>query len=275
MWQDVSYLRQFYGTPLGLVTKQLLRQRLCEMWPSVAGRRILTVGYGTPFLRPFRDTAERTVAVMPDLQGVTRWPLGEPSLVALSEEDALPFPDNAFDRVILVHAVESSELLRRMLREVWRVLAGEGRIIVVAPNRRGVWARLERTPFGHGHPYSQRQLDRLLRDSLFVPVRADYALYAPPSRRSFMLALAPTLERLGARWAHSFGGVVVSEAEKQVYSGVAVEAKRVAAHRRAPTVGTMYQSRSRLNMKTPCAPRKLASQRDDHNPALKPSCPSA
>ena len=275
MWQDVSYLRQFYGTPLGLVTQRLVRQRIHDMWPTVAGQRILAVGYGTPYLGPFIGSAERAVAVMPDLQGVTRWPVGEPGLVALSEEDALPFPDNAFDRILLVHAVESSELLRRMLREIWRVLAGEGRIIVVAPNRRGVWARLERTPFGHGHPYSQRQLDRLMRDSLFVPVRSDYALYAPPSRRRFMLALAPTLERLGARWALPFAGVVVSEAEKQVYSGVAVEARRVAAHRRAPTVGTMYQRSSRLNMKTPCAPRKLASKREDQNPVLNPSCPSA
>lgn len=245
MWQDVSYLRQFYRSPLGHVAQRLVRGRIRDMWPVVDGQRLLAVGYGTPYLRPFIDSAERAVAVMPDLQGVTRWPVGEPGLVTLSEEDSLPFPDNAFDRILLVHAVESSERLRRMLREIWRVLAGEGRIIVVAPNRRGVWARLERTPFGHGNPYSQRQLDRLLRDNLFVPVRSDFALYAPPSRRRYMLALAPALERLGARWALPFGGVVLAEAEKQVYSGVTVDARRVAAHRRATTIGTMSNGLSR------------------------------
>ena len=198
MWQDVSYLRQFYRSPLGHVAQRLVRGRIRDMWPVVDGQRLLAVGYGTPYLRPFIDSAERAVAVMPDLQGVTRWPVGEPGLVTLSEEDSLPFPDNAFDRILLVHAVESSERLRRMLREIWRVLAGEGRIIVVAPNRRGVWARLERTPFGHGNPYSllrdnlfvpvrsdfalyQRQLDRLLRDNLFVPVRSDFALTPHPA----------------------------------------------------------------------------------------------
>jgi len=237
MWQHVSYLRQFYNTPLGAIVRRLVRRRLRQMWPDAAGQRLLAIGYGTPYLRPFLESAERAVAVMPDLQGVTRWPGGEPGLVALSEEDALPFPDNAFDRVLLVHAVESSEQLRRLLREVWRVLAAEGRIIAVVPNRRGLWARFERTPFGHGNPYSQRQLDRLLRDNLFVPVRSEYALWMPPSRRRFVLGLAAALESLGERWLAPFGGLVLSEAEKQVYAGMPARAPRRRASRRAAVAG--------------------------------------
>ncbi len=232
MWQDVSYLRQFYETPLGHIARRLIRRRLRELWPETAGLRVLAIGYGTPFMRPFQESAERAVAVMPDLQGVTHWPAGGPSLVALGEEDALPFPDNAFDRVLLVHAVESSEQLRRMLREVWRVLAGEGRIVAVVPNRRGLWARLERTPFGHGQPYSQRQIDRLLRENLFVPLRSDFALYMPPSGRRFILGMAPAMERIGKRWLYPFGGVVLAEAEKQVYSGIPMKVSRVAERRR-------------------------------------------
>lgn len=246
MWQDVSYLRRFYTTPLGHIARRLIRRRLRELWPETAGQRVLAIGYGTPYMRPFQESAERTVAVMPALQGVTHWPSGGPGLVTLSEEDALPFPDNAFDRVLLVHAVESSEQLRRMLREVWRVLAGEGRIVAVVPNRRGLWARLERTPFGHGQPYSQRQIDRLLRDNLFVPMRSDYALYVPPSQRRFMLGLALAWERIGARWLHPFGGVVLAEAEKQVYSGIPMKVSRVAA-RRPVTVGSPSTNRIGTN----------------------------
>ena len=252
MWQDVSYLRQFYATPLGHIARRLIRRRLRELWPETAGLRVLAIGYGTPYMRPFQETAERAVAVMPDLQGVTRWPAGGPGLVALSEEDALPFPDNAFDRVLLVHAVESSEQLRRMLREIWRVLAGEGRIVAVVPNRRGLWARLERTPFGHGQPYSQRQLDRLLRDNLFVPLRSDYALYMPPSHRRFMLGLAPGLERIGGRWLHPFGGVVLAEAEKQVYSGIPLKVSR-AVERRQAAVGSPTTNRAGLSEQSPAA----------------------
>src|SRR3546814_1774371 len=108
---------------------------------------------------------------MPARQGVMHWPAGEGGLVALADEAELPFPDLSIDRLLLVHAVECSEQLRPMLREAWRVLSGNGRLLVVVPNRRGIWARLERSPFGNGHPFSQRPIRRLLGDCLFTSVQ--------------------------------------------------------------------------------------------------------
>jgi alpha-ketoglutarate-dependent 2,4-dichlorophenoxyacetate dioxygenase len=46
----------------------------------------------------------------------------------------------------------------------------EGRLLLIVPNRRGIWARLDSTPFGHGRPYSRGQLERLLGDALFTPL---------------------------------------------------------------------------------------------------------
>ena len=71
---------------------------------------------------------------------------------------------------------------------------------------------------GHGQPYSQGQLEQLLRDCLFWPIRADSALYAPPSKRRIIRRLAPAWEQLGRRWLRPFSGVVLMEAEKQVYA---------------------------------------------------------
>jgi len=42
----------------------------------------------------------------------------------IADETELPFPDNSIDRVLLVHALESSEHPSDMLGEVWRVLGG-------------------------------------------------------------------------------------------------------------------------------------------------------
>ena len=179
MWLDVSDLRRFYQTPLGQIARRLIRRQIRAIWPNLGGQRVLAIGYGTPFLRTYLDEAERVSAIMPAAQGVTRWPPEGPGLVALADETELPFAEGAFDRVLLVHAVEFSEHLRPMLREIWRVLAGGGRLLVVVPNRRGLWARLERTPFGHGHPYSPWQLETLLGDCLFLPTRAEAAPNAP------------------------------------------------------------------------------------------------
>lgn len=219
MWNDVVDLRDFYGHSLGQVAQRLIRQRLRQMWPSLRGQSLLGLGYATPYLRPFMDEAERVVAVMPAAQGVLHWPQNEANLVALADETALPLPDRSMDRVLLVHALECGEQVRPMLREAWRVLADGGRLMVIAPNRTGLWAQLERSPFAVGHPYSASQLGRLLRATMFTPMQEARALYVPPVRSRMVLRAAPAIERLGQRLLPRFAGVVMVEAAKQLYAG--------------------------------------------------------
>ncbi len=218
MWQDVIDLNTFYGSRLGQVARRMIRRRIRAIWPDVRGQSVLGVGFTIPYLRPFRDEAERVLAMMPAAQGVVPWPRDEPRLVMLADEADMPLPEGSIDRVLLVHAVECSEQLRPMLREIWRVLSGGGRLLVVAPNRRGIWARLERTPFGHGHPFTPPQLFRLLRESMFSPLQAATALYLPPSASRMTLRVAGAWERVGDKWGLPFAGVVLVEANKQVYA---------------------------------------------------------
>lgn len=229
MWQDITDINSFYASRLGQVARRIIRRRLRSLWPDVRGLSVLGLGFATPYLRPFRDEAEQVVAVMPASQGVMAWPGDEPRLVALADESELPMPDGSMDRVLLVHAVESSEQLRPMLREVWRVLAGGGRLLVVVPNRRGIWARLERTPFGHGLPYTPGQLSRVLRDNLFTPLESHPALFVPPVHSRMVLSSAPAWEQIGRRIFTTFSGVVMTEAVKQIY---AAEATPTANRRR-------------------------------------------
>jgi SAM-dependent methyltransferase len=155
---------------------------------------------------------------MPASLGVLSWPVEGPNLVTLADEGELPFADYSIDRVLVVHAVETSEQIGPMLKEIWRVLAGGGRLLIVAPNRRGIWARLDRTPFGSGRPYTMSQLSQLLRDELFTPVGSEAALFIPPARKRMILRSAPAWERIGKRWFPTFAGVVLIEATKQIYA---------------------------------------------------------
>jgi SAM-dependent methyltransferase len=163
---------------------------------------------------------------------VIPWPDDGPSLVALADEAELPFGDESFDRALLIHAVEASEAVRPMLREVWRVLRGSGRLLVVAPNRRGIWARFENNPFAYGHPFSESQLGRLLRESLFTPLASSAALYVPPSNLRLTLRAATTWERFGERWGLPFPGVIVIECAKQIYAPTPALARRHRLRRR-------------------------------------------
>lgn len=226
MRPDVIDLRQFYALPMGQLARRHLLLRIRSFWPDVSGLRLLGLGFATPYLRAFKDEAERVIALMPAAQGVTQWPREGPFLTGLVEETDLPLPDASIDRVLLVHGLENSEHIPLALREIWRVLAPGGRLLVVAPNRRGLWARFEHTPFGQGHPFTAQQLTRLLRESMFLPTKSLSALYWPPSDRRFLLRLAGPLERLGERYRLRFAGLLLVEAGKQIYAATPERALR-------------------------------------------------
>ena len=244
MYTDVVDLRDFYETRLGQVARHMIRRSIRTMWGDLGGLSLLGLGYATPYLRQFRGEAERVIALMPASQGVIHWPPEGPWAVALGEETELPLPDYSVDRVLLVHGLESSEALSALLGEIWRVLTGDGRLLVVVPNRRGIWAQVERTPFGSGHPYSKPQLSKLLRANMFTPTRSAGALFVPPTRSRWLLRSAAAWERIGTRWFPRFAGVELVEAGKQLYSPSMAAQK--ATRRRRPVVVALPQVARRL-----------------------------
>ena len=234
MWSDVVDLRDFYQSDLGQVARRMIVRQISQIWPDIKGRRVLGLGFATPYLLAMRHEAERVMAVMPAAQGVLAWPPGERSLVALAEESELPLPDRSIDRVLLVHALESTEHVHATLREIWRVLADGGKLLVVTPNRLGIWARLEHTPFGQGRPYSPSQLNRLLRDTMFTPEQSTTALYMPPFRTRMVLRSAGAWEKMGSRWFPTFAGVLMVEAGKQIYAASRAQEKALKVGRYLP-----------------------------------------
>ncbi|OYV31716.1 MAG: methyltransferase type 11 [Acidocella sp. 20-61-6] len=227
MASDARDAAEFYATRLGRLTAGLLRQKLLELWPNCTGMSVLGLGYTGPFLQLWREQAARSISVSPQQQGVIPWPAGRPGLACSAEEDALPFPDLSFDRVLLVHGLEQAENARRTLREAWRVLKDDGRLIVVVPNRRGVWAYAESTPFGHGQPYSERQLARLLQALFFCVERREAALFAPPLDWRPLLRGFHVWERAGRALVPQLAGLAIAEASKDLHGVIPLKRRTV------------------------------------------------
>jgi SAM-dependent methyltransferase len=228
MRRDVLKLRQFYASELGHAARVMVTRKVVEAWGEARGLDVLGLGYATPFLAPLAGQARRVVAAMPAQQGVEVWPGRGPNLAALTGEDALPFANALFDRILAVHAIEESPDAVALLREVWRVLAPSGRAIVVVASRNGPWANVESTPFGHGRPYSRSQLAELLQEAELEPSGWTRALYVPPA--PWMARWAEGFEQVGSRVWPGASGLLLMEAVKQTF---AVKARPVRARLRA------------------------------------------
>lgn len=233
MHLDVLDLRQFYyRTRLGRIAQKAVRDRLLAFWPDAAGQTVLGFGFAVPLLRPYLAHARRVIGVMPAQQGVMAWPAGMPNVAVLAEETQWPIATGAVDRLVMMHGLETSDDPAALLDEASRVLAAGGRAVVIAPNRGGLWARNDATPFGYGRPYSLGQLEAQLRRHGFVAERHAAALFAPPSHGRFWLRAANMIERVGAGLSsHYAGGVIMVEVSKQVF---APTRPGLAARSRAP-----------------------------------------
>lgn len=216
MRQGVLDLRAFYATPLGRVTRQMIARKIHEAWRGGAGLDVLAIGYSTPFIDGLRLGGARVAAAMPASQGVEAWPMGQSNMACLVDEAALPFGNALFDRVLAVHALEESDSPLALLRESWRVLAPSGRLIIAVTARHGFWANAENSPFGHGRPFSRRQLELLLREADLEPAGWTRALYAPPI--PWVWRWAEAFEQIGARLWPPFAGVILMEAVKTTFA---------------------------------------------------------
>lgn len=220
MWCDVKDLHNFYLSTQGITVQTILSHRLHDLWPNVHNLTLGSYGYPLPYLSTFSQEARHTLVCMPAPMGATPWPAIQSNKVLLCEEDTFPIINQSLDRLLLVHALEFSENTRTLLRECWRVLKDGGEILIVAPNRRGIWCRSSSTPLGQGQPYTGRQLFTLLSDNLFSPQKPTYGLFYPPLEPSFPYRPFQQVENYGAKWFKKLGGVVIIQAKKTVLGGL-------------------------------------------------------
>ena len=220
MRQDIIALRDFYASPLGRTAADTLAGRIVLLWGrDLAEDQVLGLGFATPLLDRLGAAAELRVAAMPAAQGALSWaPTPKGTSAVLFDEEALPFRDGMFSRIIMLHGLEEAHTPASLLREIWRIMAPEGKFIIIAANRLGLWARAEATPFGHGRPWTRGQLMRALEDAQFQTTAWTHGLHMPPTGWGPVLALHEGWEKVGETVSRVMGGVVLVEAIKRLYA---------------------------------------------------------
>ena len=245
MRETATRLEQFYASPLGGAARDMAARRLASLWPDLAGQNVLGYGYAWPYLAPYEIGTNRMVLAMPEGQGAIAHEGRRGVATVLTQGQALPFSDAKFDRILAIHAVEEAETTAATLAELYRVLAPEGRIVIICANRAGMWARADSLPFGAGRPYSRRQLKTALRSAKFTPTVGANALYIPPVRAFARPSVLRGAERFGEIVWPGFSGLVLVEAIKRLYAPSDVgHAQKVA---RPKFAGVPVMNRTRLN----------------------------
>lgn len=248
MRRSIEELRTFYGEPAGALVRRLLARRLDDAWGEAVNSDVLGIGYATPWLDAFVG-ARRLVAAMPGGQGVEHWPSIGKNRTVLIDERALPFAAGSFDRILMVHALEEADDAQGLMAEAVRALAPAGRIILVAAARGGMWARAENTPFGHGRPFTRRQLERLVRGAGLEPTAWSQTVYVPPWGP--LLPLADGLEQIGRHLMPNAAGVILLEATRRAYARARPGGAVATVPIRTPSLQPQSASRSRRDLAVP------------------------
>ncbi len=232
---DITDLAEFYASPLGRQVQSVVCERINHIWPSPAGKDDVVLGYGyaSPLVAPLWPSTHWHL-LMPQQQGVLAQDgiTGSRKPTILGHEGYWPVRDNSVNRLLVMHGLEAANHVERVLDEAWRVLQPNGRALFMVPNRRGLWARSDVTPFGAGRPFSRRQLTQTLRRTGFVPAQMQPALMLPPSLPVRAMQSLRRAERMVSFILPQLGGVWLIEAIKQVPAPLSVQRARQARARR-------------------------------------------
>ena len=181
--------------------------------------------------------------------------------LAWVHDDALPFANDSLDLVVMPHTLELSSDPHACVREVYRVLRPEGRMVITGFNPMSWWGLSQRWRHLAAH---RRLLRRLGWGQLFLPQEGEFlaasrvrdwlkllgmevadlahGVYRPATQDEQWLRRWAWIERTGQRWWPIFGAAYCVVAIKKVPAVRLLSPKR--RSRRALTARPATASRT-------------------------------
>lgn len=170
---------------------------------------------------------------VPDLPpGVVAPADGHAALALRCDFEALPFPDQSIDLVLVPHALELARDPHHTLRDVERVLRPEGRVVITGFNPASLWGLRQRggqlrrrAGFGADVPtylpgdaelIGYRRLRDWLRLLGFEVEAGHFGCWTAPLHSETWLQRTAALDRLGDRWWPVLGAAYMLQACKRV-----------------------------------------------------------
>ncbi len=228
-----SELDAWLGSPLGQLLLTAERDAVATALDDVFGYQFLQIGHwGTheTFL-PLARLPRRALVAEPEAPGD-----------CVSHAAQLAILSQSVDAVLLPHTLEFEPEPQAVIREVERILVGEGHLLVLGFEPSGSWAArhtLARRGFPPGlvGTLSRRRLRDWLTLLGFDVVGSRRFLHALPFASLVSAGINRQLERLGGRLDGTLGNVYLLKARKRVYTLTPIRPRRRSLTRLAGAVG--------------------------------------
>ncbi len=217
---SLGSIRRFYlESQLGHQVRVVLVKEIRILWPDLRHYDIVGYGCAGPILSSLDARASRVVDLLPSslVSPDCRSGLARGSVVVADQ--LWPLPTSFAERMLVMHGLENSPNASALLKECWRVLAPEGRIVLVVTNRAGLWARNPATPFGSGRAFTLAGIEQLLLSHRFDLTGSRATLFSPPAVFGKHAEPMKRLDRIGKMPVlRHVGGVNIVEARKRVFA---------------------------------------------------------
>lgn len=200
-------------SPLGAAVLELESQVVADALGDVFGFELLQLGcWGDRAELRMHARTQHHRCLGPEAVG--------PGAVRCDYE-ALPIATGSIEAVLLAHTLEHAAHPHALLREVERVLVGDGQVLACGFNPYGPWGLRHFASRGRFPPPAQRMLSEgRLRDWLgllgFEVTLARRYLFAPPWTQRIAPRSRAWLEDRGARFASPLAGAYLVKARKRV-----------------------------------------------------------
>lgn len=225
---NTKIFNQFYHSLCGRLASKIINSHILSLWSDTEDLKdmnILALGWPYPYIHHFTTNYNRTIVVNPHIykENLEEIPKSYKNITIVSEINKLPFYEQFFDRIIVIHGAEFSNDIIKFFNNLEELLVSNGRIIIISPNKSGLWRRGQKTPFGYGNATTAGQLQWSFKQVGFEVDYYSSALNFFPTQSRTILSLATKWERFGRNILPFLSGIHILEGHKNLFSGAIIK----------------------------------------------------
>lgn len=187
-----------------------------NLWPEQKNLSVLGIGYTLPYL-PFKsDPTQWSCIALPFAPEPLQPPMAHSNnRICFTEPNALPFPENSFDHILLAHTPVHRYELIDLFKEARRVLKENGTITLIIANS---FNQLTCPPAFNPEPaFGPLEIENILSGLLLRTEQRRYCNFIPI--RCSPSPLYQIVDMAGSHLIPFLASVLLLQCRKEIYAG--------------------------------------------------------